>query len=263
MLKRSNNRKNKVIKVLQFQNMKIGHYKLTKTEESTKVIEEQTLEKYVKDRNFLESKDIYNLTLSICETITNLNSLKYSIMCSQLDPANIIVAKKNKIFIKDFGFSNGLLVNDNTVFYLPNSVSTYVKEQSFQQDSSEKVIYTIGMLMYFMATGKQLITRLDPLLEDSYGSNVDSNLKRIIQKCFHIDIKKRYFSVEELKKEIIIELLKKSKYRKVEGLENHNAAPGLLPEYHKLKRMDKHKLNRKFNSAFSKISSAISTIFFV
>ncbi|MFL0269098.1 hypothetical protein [Candidatus Clostridium radicumherbarum] len=260
MLKRRSERKHKVIKVLQFHNMKMDHYRDTKKDDCTKELEEETLEKYVKDRDSLNSKDIYNITLSICETVTNLTSLKYYIQCCQLDPSNILISKNEKIFIKDFGFSNGLLINNNSVTYLPNLVSSYVKQQSIQEDSNEKIICTIGMLMYYMATGKSMITSLDPLLEDSYGSNVDSNLKRIIQKCFHIDITRRYVSVEELKNEIIIEHLKKSKYRKTEKTEDRTNASEIAPEYHYSKRVDKHKHNN-LNSIFSKISSTLSTFF--
>ncbi|MFL0247175.1 hypothetical protein [Candidatus Clostridium stratigraminis] len=260
MLKIRNKKKHKVIKVLQFHNMKMDHYRDTKTDDFTKELEEETLEKYVKDRNSLKAKDIYNITLSICETITNLTNLKYYIQCCQLDPANILISKNEEIFIKDFGFSNGLLINDATVPYLPNFVSSYVKQQNIHEDSSEKVICTIGMLMYYMATGKAMITCLDPFLEDSYDISVDSNLKRIIQKCFHIDVTRRYVSIEELKNEIIIECIKKSKYRKAENLEDHANASGIAQEYHYFKRVNKYKRNN-LNSLFSKISSTLSTFF--
>lgn len=260
MLKRRNNKKRKGIKVLQFHNIKMDHLRDAKTDDCTKELEEETLEKYIKDKSSLKSKDIYNITLSICETITTLNSLKYYIQFYQLDPANLIISKNEKIFIKDFGFSNGLLINNKTVTYLPNFVSSYVKQQSIQDHSSEKIICTIGMLMYYMATGKTMITCLDPFLEDNYSSNVDSNLKRIIQKCFHIDITRRYVSIEELKNEIIIEHLKKSKYKKIEKIDDNINASGIAPEYNYSKRVDKYKRNN-INSIFSKISSTLSTFF--
>lgn len=240
--KSSNNRKHKVMKVLQVEGLKIGYlYKYPKEEEYTDVEEAQTLEEYVKDRNFLESKDVYNITLSICETIANLNSLNCSIMCSQLNPSNIMVTKNNKIFIKDFELSKDLQVNDRNSAYILNCNNTYEKQHRFEKVSREKVIYKIGMLMYFMATGKVPITMLEPLLEDSYGNNMNSNLKRIIQKCFDIDIKKRYVSIEELNKEIIIKLLIKSKYRKIEDLSSCYEDSGKPLEHNRLKRVDKRK----------------------
>lgn len=261
MLKRSTKRKHKAIKVLHFQNIKIGHNKVSKTEECINVIEEETLEKYINGRDLLELKVIYNISLSICETIANLISLNYNVICSQLDPSNILVTKNDKIIIKDFGFTNGNLINDNTISYLPNYVSAHINQQSIQHDCSQKVIYTIGMLMYYMATGKSLITSLDPHLEDSYRNNIDSNLKRIIKKCFHIDIKRRYVSVEELKKEIIIELLKISKFRKAENSEHLNDAPEVLTEFNRLTRIARHSRKRKINAALSKVSAALSTLF--
>jgi serine/threonine protein kinase len=260
--KSSNNRKHKVIKVLQVEDLKIGYLnKYPQKEEYTEVKEGQTLEEYTKDRNFLESKDVYSITVSICETIANLNSLNCSIMCSQLNPTNIMVTKNKKIFIKDFGFSKGLQVNDKNSMYILSCKNTYEKQHRFEKVSREKVIYTIGMLMYFMATGKAPITMLDPLLEDSYGNNIDSNLKRIIQKCFDIDIKRRYVSIEELNKEIIIELLTKSKYRKIEDLSSCYNDSGKPLEHNRLKRVDKRKSKRNLSSVLSKISATLSTIF--
>lgn len=261
--KSSNNKKQKAIKVLQVENLKIGHlYKYPKKEEYTEVKEGQTLEEYVKDRIFLESKDVYNITLSICETIANLNSLNCSIICSQLNPTNIMVTKNKKIFIKDFGFSKDLQVNDKDPMYILSFKNTYEKQHRFEKVSREKVIYTIGMLMYFMATGKVPITMLEPLLEDSYGNNVDGNLKRIIKKCFDIDIKRRYVSIEELNKEIIIELLIKGKYRKIEDLIICYDDPGKPVEHNRLKRVEKRKSKRNLSSVLSRISATLSTILF-
>jgi serine/threonine protein kinase len=261
--KSSNNRKHKVIKVLQVENLKIGYlHKYPKNEAHTEVKEGQTLEEYVKDRIFLESKDVYNITLSICETIANLNSLNCSIMCSQLNSNNIMVTNNKKIFIKDFAFSKDLQVNDKNSMYVLGCKNTYENQHRFEKVSREKVIYTIGMLMYFMATGKLPTSMLEPLLEDSYGNNVDSNLKRIIQKCFDIDIKRRYVSIEELNKEIIIELLIKSKYRKIENLSSCYEDSGKPLESNRLKRVDKRKSKRNLSSVLSRISATLSTILF-
>lgn len=245
-------RKNKVVKVLQVKDLKIDY---TENKSFTEVEEELTLEKYVKDRDFLEAKDVYNITLSLCETLINLNSLNYSIECSQLIPSNITINDNMKIYIKDLGVSRYFHLSNSNSMSILNFKSTYDNQQKLEQ-----IINTIGMLMYFMATGKEPVTMLQPLLEDSYGSNVESNLKRIIQRCFHIDIKKRYVSIEELNKEIIIQLMIKNKYEKIEKLCSGYSDSSNPLSYNRISRVNKRKAKRNFNTVLSKINATLSTL---
>lgn len=245
-------RKKKVIKVLQVKDLKIDH---PENISFTEVEEEQTLEQYVKDSEFLEAKDIYNIILSLCETLINLNSLNYSIECSQLIPSNITINNNMKIYIKDLGVSKDFNLSNSNSMSIVSSKSTYDNQQKL-----EKIINAIGMLMYFMATGKEPVTMLQPLLEDSYGNNVESSLKRIIQRCCHIDIKKRYVSIEELNKEIIIGLMIKNKYEKIEKLCSSYSDSSKPMSYNRLTRVRKRKAKRNFNTVLSKINATLSTL---
>lgn len=245
-------RKNKVVKILQVKDLKIDH---TENKSFTEVEEELTLEQYVKDRDFLEAKDVYNITLSLCETLINLNSLNYSIECSQLIPSNITINDNMKIYIKNLGVSKYFHLSNSTSMSISSFKSTYDNQQKLEQ-----IINTLGILMYFMATGKEPVTMLQPLLEDSYGSNVESNLKRIIQRCFHIDIKKRYVSIEELNKEIIIQLMIKNKYEKIEKLCSTYSDSSNPLGYNRLTRVHKRKAKRNFNTVLSKINATLSTL---
>ncbi|KAJ53552.1 serine/threonine protein kinase [Clostridium tetanomorphum DSM 665] len=156
--------------------------------------------KYIKGQKYiilpilfiaLDTKDIYNIISGICHIIEYLDDLNQTISYKDLNPNKIIITPNNKIFIVDIDmYKNDNMVNDKY-----------------------KAINSIGKIMYFMATGKMPFTDLEPLVSENYGNNIDYNLKRIIQKCFEINISKRYVSIEELNREIIIELLKKSKQR--------------------------------------------------
>ncbi|MBC2398074.1 serine/threonine protein kinase [Clostridium tetanomorphum] len=156
-----------------------------------KYIKGQTIQKYVCKNEALDTKDIYNIISGICHIIEYLDDLNQTISYKDLNPNKIIITPNNKIFIVDIDmYKNDNMVNDKY-----------------------KAINSIGKIMYFMATGKMPFTDLEPLVSENYGNNIDYNLKRIIQKCFEINISKRYVSIEELNREIIIELLKKSKQR--------------------------------------------------
>lgn len=245
-------RKNKVVKILQVKDLKIDY---TENKSFTEEEEELTLEQYVKDRDFLEAKDVYNITLSLCETLMNLNSLNYFVECNQLIPSNITINDNMKIYIKDLGVSRYFHLSNSSSMSILNFKSTYDNQQKLEQ-----IINIIGMLMYFMATGKEPVTMLQPLLEDSYGSNVESNLKRIIQRCFHIDINKRYVSIEELNKEIIIQLMIKNKYEKIEKLCSGYSDSCNPLSYNRVSRVNKRKAKRNFNTVLSKINATLSTL---
>lgn len=191
-------------------------------------IEGQTLEEYINEREFLETENIYNIALSICDIINYLHNLNPPIVYGELNPSNIMITQDRKVILIDFGIP----ATDKTI----------------QAD-----IYGIGTIMYFMLSGKIPCTAFEPLMEESYGGSVDSNLKRIIQKCFEIDTKKRYVSVEELNKEIIIELLKKSKFEKMSsprGLDNDS---DIYVKNKRIKRSNKFQWKRSVVAFFTRI----------
>ncbi|MCY6483037.1 protein kinase [Clostridium aestuarii] len=172
-------------------------------------IEGQTLEKYVKEKVFLETKDICNITSNMCNIIDWLYNLNPSIIYRNLNPDNIIITSNGNVILSDFGVAKIDKAVDNNTIYM--SSNCYVNSE---QCNIQIAIQSIGMLMYFMATGKLTSIAFEPLIDVNYGNNIDSNLKKIIQKCFQIDIKNRYVSVKELNKEIIMVMLKKSNHKK-------------------------------------------------
>lgn len=159
--------------------------------------EGQTLEEYMRENRKLEVRDIYNITLSICNIIDYLKKSK-SVINIKLNPSNIIINKNKDIYIMDFE----LLTMDE-----------FCENQDLIHKNNKNHINIIGKIMYFMAIGKIPCTELQPLIDDDFINNVEYNLKNVIQRCFHINEKLKYASMEELNKEIRIELLKKSKFQ--------------------------------------------------
>ncbi|MCY6371186.1 serine/threonine-protein kinase [Clostridium ganghwense] len=172
-------------------------------------IEGQTLKKYVKEKGFIKTGNICNIILEICNIISYLHSLNPPIIYRDLKPSNIMITPKEEVFLIDFGISKIYKDYDtNEDRYMGTSGFAAPEQYSLGQSCRQTDIYGIGMVMYFMATGKVSYTGLEPLMDDNYDNNVDGNLKKIIQKCVQIDIENRYVSVEELNKEIIIKMLK-------------------------------------------------------
>ena len=158
--------------------------------------EGETLKEFVGQVGSLETMDIYNITLSLLNIIEYLKKSK-SIINIKINPNNIIINKNKEIYIMDF---EGLILDE------------FCEDKDLPQESHKEYINTIGRLMYFMARGKVPCTDLEPLIDDDFINNVEYNLKNIIQRCFHINEKYKYSSMDELNKEIRIELLKKIKF---------------------------------------------------
>lgn len=154
-----------------------------------KYIEGQTLERYVDETGSLDTKIIYNIASSICDIIEHLYNLNLAIEYKDLKPSKIIITPNNKIILVDISL---LKIHNVT-------------------ESKYIAIHNIGKIIFYMAIGRLPFTYLEPAINDNYTVNMDNNLKKIIEKCFRLNDNNKYFSIEELNNEIVIELLRKSK----------------------------------------------------
>lgn len=165
-----------------------------------KYIEGETLEKYVSKDGNLDTKAILNIASSICDIIEHVYDLNLTIEYKDLKPSKIIITPNGKVILVDIGLSKLCKVVENKY----------------------TAIQSIGKIIYYMTTGRLPFTAFQPSIDVNYEGNVDNNLKRIIRKCFAINVKNRYASVEELNKEIIIEMLKMNKYEKETTKSNYS-----------------------------------------
>lgn len=185
-------------------------------------IQGQTLENYVK-KNKLQAEVIFNITSSICNAVIYFNHINLPIKYRYHNPSDIIITKNRKVILINFGISG----KDEITKYYNSLHMDFDKSVILAHDNLEKFthneeIFNIGRIMYFITNGSFPAITLQPILDENYDINVDSGLKRIIQKCFEIDAKDRYVSIEELNNEIIIEKLKRSKCRNISVLNDCN-----------------------------------------
>jgi len=227
--------------------------------EAAQYVEEKTLEDYVKNKGFLNAEEIYNITANLCDIAEDPNSLKASFIWRELKPANIIVASNGKVTLFDYDITCLHKVYDNEgMLNMTSNSYTSSKQERLTQFYKQKNILNIGMVMYFMATGKVPYTILQPFMDESYGDNVEVNLKRIIRKCFEHDNIKGYASVKELKTEIIIGLISSSKYKntiEIRGVHNN------LPNIDR-KKFEKVTTIKKVATMISNTAAVILAIFY-
>lgn len=225
-------------------------------------IEGQTLKEYVKESQFIEIKNIGNIISSICDIIAYLQSVALPMKYRYIKPSNIIITPNGKAVLTDLGISNiDKAIEEKDTIYMRTSDCTLVEGYGLRQANKQTDIYNIGRVMYFMTTGKVPNMDLEPLIDDNYGNNVDSGLKRIIQKCFEIDIKNRYASVEELNKEVIIELFKGKKDRNTLIEENTDIDAKISTEIVRIKKSNKSQFKRSIVGMVSLITIILAVVY--
>ena len=188
-------------------------------------IEGKTLKEYVKESSNLKVEEACRIISSLCDIIEYLHSFNPPIIYRDVKPSNIMITPSGKVVLIDFGISKIYKVNndDDTVNLGSNGYAA-PEQSGIGQSCRQTDIYGIGMLMYFMTTGKVSATAAEPLLNENYGDSTNTDLKKIIQKCVQSQIKDRYTSVNELKQEIVL-LLNKYEDDKTLVLEGQNIKP--------------------------------------
>lgn len=225
-------------------------------------IEGQTLKEYVKEREFIGIKNIGYIISSICDIIVYLQRLALPMKYRYLKPSNIIITPNGKAVLTDLGISNiDKAIEDKDTIYMGTNGCTLVEQYDLGQANKQTDIYNIGRVMYFMTTGKIPNMDLEPLIDDNYGNNVENGLKRIIQKCFEIDIKNRYASVEELDKEVIIELFKSKKDRNTLIEKKADIEPNISTENMRIKKSNKSQFKRSIIGMVSLITIIFLTVY--
>jgi len=167
-------------------------------------IEGETLQDYIEKRGFIGDKEINRIVLSICDIIKYLHSFTPTIIYRDLKPSNVMITPKGKVVLIDFGISRVYKQDgDKDTIYMGSKGYAAPEQYGTEQTCIQTDIYGIGAVMYFMTMGKAPASLLGPLKDKSYSNEVNTKLKKIIQKAMQIDIKSRYSSVDELRKELI------------------------------------------------------------
>lgn len=200
-------------------------------------IKGEVLENYIKINGVLKAEEIYKIALSLCNEIKNYNKLKDSAAYLDLKPEDIMLVENKKVILINYYNYNGNNFNSNINFICTyNGKKEYLREFSIQND-----LCNIGSIMYFMATGKLPYTVLEPLMDGNYPKGTSGNLIRIIKNCFEIYSSNKYLSIEEVKREIIVELLKYNETIKTRDLFQAD----ILKEGAKETKLNKSKVKKR------------------
>ncbi len=144
----------------------------------------------------LQHEELLQITIALCDILQYLHSQKPPIIHRDIKPDNIIVTKQKECKLIDFGISRryqGKL--DSDTFIMGTQFSAPPEQYGFAQTNERSDIYSIGVLMFYMATGN-----LD--IRDLKQYPISGDIREIIRKCTKFSPKDRYSSVKQLKSKL-------------------------------------------------------------
>ncbi len=226
-------------------------------------IEGQTLKEYVKVNGRIQTEKTCRITSDLCDIIGYLHNQNPAIIYRDIKPSNIMITPSEKVVLIDFGISkvykSDRSQDTDTVCAVSNGYAA-PEQYSLGKSCTQTDIYGIGMLVYFMVKARAPFTGIEPLLDENYESDINDNLKIIIQKCVKIDIKDRYISVEVLKNEIS-EVLKKDEYEKRMVWDNYKNSKNVITKKTRTKIKNKGKSEKTKKGFFYFLVVIVASIY--
>lgn len=189
-------------------------YDIEEDEDGSYIIEQYlegvTLREYLSDRNYLSKDIIIHFALQLCNLINYLHSVKRPILYLDLKPDNIIITDKTLKLI-DFGSA----IFRDQVKYKTEYYATvgYAAPELYGGAiiDERSDVYGIGILMYFMVTGKALSAGGEKTEHIDFINNCPKKLRKIIIRCLRCDPSQRYASVSQLEQNLSA-IFKKKKH---------------------------------------------------
>lgn len=152
-----------------------------------KYIEGQTLEALIRERTFNE-EEIIDVMLSLCESLHQLHHAESPIICRDLKAENIMLDGEKRPWLVDFDIARVFQAGKKRDTELLGTAEYAAPEQfGFFQTDSRTDIYSLGVLMNYMATGKFPVEQM-----------TGGKLGPIIETCTYLDPAKRYQDIEQL-----------------------------------------------------------------
>ncbi|MCK4761429.1 MAG: protein kinase [Candidatus Aminicenantes bacterium] len=187
---------------------------------SMEYIDGENLAELVQDRVSIDIKTVLDISKQICLGLKAAH--KQGIIHRDLKPQNIMIDKKGKVYVTDFGLAKSLeepgLSKSGIIMGTPQYLSPeQAKGEPLDQRSD---IYTLGIIIYEMLTGRELFTsdsvigyirkhiEEKPIPPSEFNPDTPPYLERIVLKCLRKERSKRYRDASD----ILIDLEKKRKH---------------------------------------------------
>ena len=177
-------------------------------------IDGENLEVFIKNGNKLSIDKIRNIFLTILEILNYLHSLNPPLIHRDINPKNLVLDKNGNIYLVDFGAVGNLVKETFAAAMGQTFVGTFgymAPEQLFGKTTPQSDIYSLGVTILFLLTGK------DPLnfeyenmkLDFSSYSNIPNDMKKLLDLMIEPNMEIRISETQKiadiLNRKIIIE----------------------------------------------------------
>jgi serine/threonine protein kinase len=186
-------------------------------------IEGKTLKEYVDANGSLSSELVVDITLQLCSILDYLHSLNPPIVYRDLKPSNIMVKTNNKIVLIDFGIARTYKEGQESDTMILGSKGYIAPEQILNvQSNAQTDIYSLGVSMFFMLTGKSISLPTELMFEENYPEHADKSLVRVIKKASAIESESRYSDIKLMMTELNA-IIADREYKKTTFMNSHKS----------------------------------------
>lgn len=169
-------------------------------------IEGQTLENLINEKGAIQEARAYAIGLELLNILDYLHSRRPAIIYQDLKPANIMMTPAGHIKLIDFGTA---LIRDHSdeVKRLAGTVGYGAPEQrgitGMQHADTYSDIYAWGAVMYSLVSG-QILSKPPYTMQKIrlVAPNISFGMAHVISKATRRDVKKRYSSVQEVRRSL-------------------------------------------------------------
>lgn len=159
-------------------------------------IEGKTLKEHVNAKGPLSSELVEDISRQLCSILDYLHSFNPPIVYRDLKPSNIMIKPNNKVVLIDFGIARIYKENQEGDTTILGSKGYIAPEQLVNiQSNTQTDIYSLGVTMFFMLTGKSISLPTELMSEESYPAHAAKSLVKVIQKASAIEPESRYSNV--------------------------------------------------------------------
>ncbi|HWT26546.1 MAG TPA: serine/threonine-protein kinase, partial [Mobilitalea sp.] len=179
-------------------------YDIEEDEDGSYIVEQylegETLKRYVQTKGTICEDSIIRYGLQLCDLMRYLHSLERPVQYVDLKPENLILSDKTLKLI-DFGSAVYLDELSESQGYCGTRGFAAPELYTGSKINERCDVYGIGMLMYYMATGKDVknISELDHI---DQVARCSKKFKKIINKCVKFNPSQRFTSITGLSREL-------------------------------------------------------------